>query len=111
MRAKEKDSQQNFIPNNLVLKKLRMGEKRILFLGIDEENEDHCIYVKRTAEKLKIKTAVTALPPDMPYFIKAEGTFMEEWKKVLMIPGYAQNHAKFYLNPVARCLEDVRLKK
>lgn len=73
-------------------------------MGINEENEDHCLYVKRLAEKFVTETAVTALAPDMPYFIKTEGTFLEEWKKVLMIPNYAKDKAKFYLNPVARSI-------
>ena len=52
------------------MKKLKYGNKKILFMGINEEDEDHCLYMKRMAEKLNIKVAVTALPPDMPYFIK-----------------------------------------
>lgn len=50
-------------------------------LGVDEENEDHCIYVKKIAEKMGSKVVHTALPPDMPYFIKTEHSFVQEWKK------------------------------
>jgi hypothetical protein len=39
-------------------------------LGVEEENEDHCIYLKKMAEKMGSRIILTALSPDMPYFIK-----------------------------------------
>ena len=33
---------------------------------------------------------LTAIPPDMPYFIKTELSFTDEWKKFIKNPAHAQ---------------------
>ena len=66
-----------FIPNGLILKKLQFGDRKILLAGVEEEDEDHSIFVKRTAEKFDSEIILTALPPDMPYFIKTELPFAQ----------------------------------
>ena len=48
------------------------------------------------------------LPPDLPYFIKTEGSFTQEWKRFLENPDYARK-AKFYLNPKPKKLSDICL--
>ena len=60
-----------FIPNFLVMKKLMLDDRKILMIGVEEENEDHSIYIKKLAEKMGVKLILTALSPDLPYFIKS----------------------------------------
>lgn len=81
-----------------MVKKLQFGNRRVLLLGVEEENEDHSIYVKKMSEKMETEIMLTAMPPDMPYFIRTESAFTEEWKKFVQNSSYAKNHARFYLN-------------
>ena len=55
-------------------------------MGVEEENEDHCIYIKKLAEKMNIKVMMTSISPDLPYFIRTEKSYVEEWSKFLKNP-------------------------
>ena len=61
-------------------------------------------------EELGIKNVVTMMAPDLPYFIKTEGSFAAEWCKFLENPEYAKK-SKFYLNPTPKKLSDVCLHR
>lgn len=87
------------MPNGIIVKKLQFGDRKIVLAGVEEEDEDHSIFVKRMAEKFDCENICTALPPDMPYFIKTELPFSLEWRKFIRDSNYAKNQAKFYLNP------------
>jgi hypothetical protein len=93
-----------------MVKKLGFQDKRIMMLGVEEENEEHCIYVKKIAEKMRSTILFTALPPDMPYFIKTELSFGEEWEKFVTSTSYAKD-CKFYLNPTPYHINDMCLQQ
>ena len=46
--------------------------------------------------------------PDLPYFIKTEDSFMQEWKQFIEKPKHAQK-TKFYVNPKPKKLQDICL--
>lgn len=46
--------------------------------------------------------------PDLPYFIKTERSYNEEWVKFISDTDYARK-SKFYLNPQPKKLEDICL--
>ena len=78
--------------------------------GVEEENQEHCIYIDKLIQKMNVQVVLTALPPDLPYFIKTELSFNEEWKLFLTQSAYAKEKAKFYLSPTPKSLEDLCLQ-
>ena len=76
-----------YIPNRLVLKKLYLGSsketkieedpsKQVLLIGVESE-EEHCLFLTKLMEEFEVKQLVTMVAPDMPYFIKTEGSFIQ----------------------------------
>lgn len=47
---------------------------------------------------MSIKNVVTMISPDLPYFIKTEKSYLQEWSKFIANNDYAKK-CKFYLNP------------
>lgn len=44
------------------------------------------------------------VPPDLPFFLKTEDSFVDEWKKFLEDGNYAKK-VKFYVNPKPKTLD------
>ncbi len=81
--------------------------KQLLLVGVNEE-EEHCLFLAKLLEELEVKNVVTMIPPDLPFFIKTENSFLTEWKKFLEDPEFAKK-TKFYVNPKPKTLEDICL--
>lgn len=106
-----------YIPNGLILKKLYHGSKaqakelhpsrQILLAGV-EQDEEHSLYLARLVDEMAIKNVVTMISPDLPYFIKTERSYLEEWGKFISNNEYARK-CKFYINPQPKTLEDICL--
>jgi hypothetical protein len=81
-----------YIPNGLVLKKLYHGSKskakdlhpsrQILLAGV-EKDEEHSLFLSRLVDEMGVKNIVTMVSPDLPYFIKTERSYLQEWSKFL----------------------------
>jgi CO dehydrogenase/acetyl-CoA synthase epsilon subunit len=106
---KEVEEEPAYIPNSLVIKKLKFGDRRVMLLGVEEEDEDHALYVKKLLEKAEVKVACTMIAPDLPYFIKTEGSFIEEWKNFIRNVRGEAKQARFYLSPSPQILGDLCL--
>ena len=50
------------------------------------------------------------IPPNLPFFIKTERSYLEEWEKFITNTEYARK-CKFYLNPLPKTLNDGCLNK
>lgn len=109
---------QFYIPKGFIIKKLYMctekeakeaadPTKQLLMVGVDKD-EDHCLFLNKLIQEFEIKNVVTMVPPDLPYFIKTEDSFLAEWKKFLEDNNYARK-SKFYINPKPKNIEDICL--
>ncbi len=83
-------------------------ERQVLLAGVEQNDEDHCAYLKTLIEKMHVKDVLTMMSPDMPYFIKTETSFLTEWMQFLKAPS---TQVKFYLNPNPKTLNDIMLQK
>jgi hypothetical protein len=45
-------------------------ERHVLLAGVEQNDEDHCAYLKTLIEKMKVNNVITMVSPDMPFFIK-----------------------------------------
>jgi hypothetical protein len=50
------------------------------------------------------------IPPNLPFFIKTENSYLDEWQKFITNADYAKK-SKFYLNPLPKTLSDICLQK
>lgn len=65
--------------------------------------------MKKLLEKAEVKVACTMIAPDLPYFIKTEGSFIEEWKNFIRNVRGEAEQARFYLSPSPQILADLCL--
>lgn len=59
---------------------------------------------------MNIKNVVTMISPDLPYFIKTQNSYIEEWNKFITNNDHAKK-CKFYVNPQPKTLSDICLNQ